>query len=108
MLAEKTVDQVGESMPTVKSEEQHFQHHHHQHGPSCNHGHDHAEPKTATAEPEVDTSPFKIPARAILSVEDMERWKASPTYAAYCDFVQALNSSVKNKKLTEDVPVSKV
>ncbi|KAJ3414965.1 Serine/threonine-protein phosphatase 2A activator 2 [Chytridiales sp. JEL 0842] len=57
--------------------------------------------------PTLDPSPYKIPVRSILSVSDMDRWKDSPTYQMYCNFILSLNESAKNKKLSDDVPISK-
>ncbi|CCO35130.1 peptidylprolyl isomerase [Rhizoctonia solani AG-1 IB] len=46
---------------------------------------------------------FFVPSKAILSPEDLETWKQSPTHQAIVDYIAQLNSSIINKKLTDDV-----
>ncbi|KAJ1563631.1 Serine/threonine-protein phosphatase 2A activator, partial [Cladochytrium tenue] len=52
-------------------------------------------------------SSFRVPERAILTKEDLARWLESETMAEFMGFVEELNSVVKNKKLSDPVPISK-
>ncbi|CAE7105473.1 unnamed protein product [Rhizoctonia solani] len=46
---------------------------------------------------------FSVPSKAILTPDDMEIWKQSSTYQSIVDYIVQLNTSVFNKKLTDDV-----
>jgi hypothetical protein len=49
-----------------------------------------------------------IPTRQIMSVMDIGKWKKSKAYTEYLNFVRNLNDSVRNTKLSNQVPVSPV
>ncbi|CAE6510246.1 unnamed protein product [Rhizoctonia solani] len=46
---------------------------------------------------------FVVPSKAILTPDDLEVWKQSPTYQSIVDYIAQLNTSIFNKKLTDDV-----
>ncbi|KAJ1301085.1 hypothetical protein OPQ81_003503 [Rhizoctonia solani] len=48
-------------------------------------------------------SEFFVPSKAILTPDDLEVWKQSSTHQSIVDYIAQLNSSVVNKKLTDDV-----
>ncbi|KAG8680683.1 Serine/threonine-protein phosphatase 2A activator 2 [Ceratobasidium sp. 423] len=52
---------------------------------------------------ESNGSDFVVPSKAILTPDDLEVWKQSSTHQSIVDYIAQLNSSVFNKKLTEDV-----
>lgn len=51
---------------------------------------------------------FVTPSKAILTPEDLEVWKRSPTHQSIVDFITQLNQSICNKKLTDDIYESEV
>ncbi|ETV85987.1 hypothetical protein H257_02489 [Aphanomyces astaci] len=53
------------------------------------------------------SSPYVIPHRAIFSEADLRQFLRSNAYEMILRFVKHLNESVKGKKLTDDIPVSK-
>ncbi|KAJ3144983.1 Serine/threonine-protein phosphatase 2A activator 2 [Irineochytrium annulatum] len=52
------------------------------------------------------SSTFRVPTRAILSKDDLERWQGSPVYAEFVGYIERLNAAAKNKTLSADVPQS--
>ncbi|KAI9337406.1 hypothetical protein DFJ73DRAFT_628923 [Zopfochytrium polystomum] len=84
----------------------HHHHHHHNHDHNHdNHDHDH---NSTESHHDDDIGPYKVPQRAILTKEDLERWLASPTMAEFVAFVDQLNLSVRNRKLTDVLVVPEV
>ena len=49
---------------------------------------------------------FVVPARKILSPDDVTKWESSAAYKDLIDFILALNASVKGKKLTDKLDLS--
>jgi len=49
---------------------------------------------------------FVVPARKILSPDDVTKWESSAAYKDLIDFILALNASVKGKKLTDNLHLS--
>ncbi|KAJ3084351.1 Serine/threonine-protein phosphatase 2A activator 2 [Rhizoclosmatium hyalinum] len=89
--------------------------HTHTHSEDCDHGHDHSINANASPETETETEVVseqdalkasRTPAKALLSVADLERWTTSDTRAAFVAFVSRLNDAAKNKKLRDDLFVS--
>ncbi|CAE6535030.1 unnamed protein product [Rhizoctonia solani] len=52
---------------------------------------------------ELSGSGFFVPSKAILTPDDLEVWKQSSTHQSIVDYIAQLNSSIFNKKLTDDV-----
>ncbi|CUA68609.1 peptidylprolyl isomerase [Rhizoctonia solani] len=46
---------------------------------------------------------FIAPSKAILTPDDLEVWKQSSTYQSIVDYIAQLNTSIFNKKLTDEV-----
>ncbi|CAE6478667.1 unnamed protein product [Rhizoctonia solani] len=46
---------------------------------------------------------FVVPSKAILTPDDLEVWKQSPTHQSIVDYIAQVNTSVFNKKLTDDI-----
>ncbi|KAI9346585.1 Phosphotyrosyl phosphate activator protein-domain-containing protein [Obelidium mucronatum] len=75
--------------------------HAHTHSDACSH--DAAEPQQTAAAAAKDP---RVPAKAILSKADLERWTASDTRKDFERFVHSLNDAAKNKKLRDDLFLS--
>ncbi|ORY38384.1 Serine/threonine-protein phosphatase 2A activator 2 [Rhizoclosmatium globosum] len=99
--------------------ETHTHTHTHTHSEDCDHDHDHSINANANASSETETETetevvseqdalkaSRTPAKALLSVADLERWTTSDTRAAFVAFVSRLNDAAKNKKLRDDLFVS--
>ncbi|KAJ3316170.1 Serine/threonine-protein phosphatase 2A activator 2 [Blyttiomyces sp. JEL0837] len=72
-----------------ESTEHQHEHHHHHH-------------------PSTSPSGFRTPTRALLSKEDLQRWLSSATFTEFTEFIAALNMSVRGRKLSDEVVMSKV
>ncbi|KAH7337654.1 Phosphotyrosyl phosphatase activator [Rhizoctonia solani] len=55
---------------------------------------------------DLNESEFIVPSKAILTPDDLEVWKQSQTHQSIVDYIAQLNTSIYNKKLTDEVYMS--
>ncbi|KAI9202325.1 uncharacterized protein BJ171DRAFT_514718 [Polychytrium aggregatum] len=77
--------------------------HHHHHHPNGDHSHPAAADGSATP-----PSSFRVPTRAILTKEDLERFQASETHREFVDFILRLNEASKGRTLRQEYHQSQV
>jgi hypothetical protein len=51
---------------------------------------------------------YKVPEKAIITAQDLERFHASETYTQFVDFIMTLNAACRNVSLKADMAVSPV
>ncbi|GFO49602.1 serine/threonine-protein phosphatase 2a activator [Plakobranchus ocellatus] len=57
---------------------------------------------------DVSTHTFTVPEKQLKSPEDMLHWSTSQAYSNIVGFVLTLNEAVKNKKISDEYPVSEI